>query len=264
MRKWLVCLCTALMALVLVAPSSFAQMSGLGQDMGSDADQTIGGPSGDDEICDDEASAGLTLDCDVTKVTTDLDSGPSATFWGMFCDNPAVSAGQTDGSSTPVMILSAGTSFITVDLTGNDDAADVVFTIECPCETCLTQVTIGAVGPTGEQGDQGKIGPPGADGAQGDQGKAGPPGPPGPTGPTGPAGGKKGGDGGGDDGGDDGGDPPVPCNCCNGGNGLGCDCADCEAAVCGADPFCCNTTWDTICDGSAASLCTCCTDGCEG
>ena len=52
------------------------------------------------------------------------------------------------------------------------------------------------------------------------------------------------------------------CNCCVGGNGLGCDCPECSDLICGLDPFCCNTTWDTLCDGAAASLCTCCRDGC--
>ncbi len=52
------------------------------------------------------------------------------------------------------------------------------------------------------------------------------------------------------------------CNCCSGGNGLGCDCQQCEDLVCGVDPFCCNTTWDTTCDGEATTMCTCCTDGC--
>ena len=53
------------------------------------------------------------------------------------------------------------------------------------------------------------------------------------------------------------------CNCCSGGNGLGCDCQPCENIVCALDPFCCDTTWDRICDGQAAELCTCCTDGCD-
>ena len=46
MRKWLVFLCTALMALVLVAPSSFAQMSGIGQDFGHEAENAIGNRRG--------------------------------------------------------------------------------------------------------------------------------------------------------------------------------------------------------------------------
>jgi hypothetical protein len=255
MRKWLICLCTALVALALVAPSSFAQMSGIGGDFDNDDGNTIGAPTGDDEICDDEITDGPVLTCNVTKVTTDLDV-PAATFWGTFCENPEVTAGQTDGTNTPVQVLSSGANFVTVDLTGNDGAADVLFTILCPCDTCKCKLTLGAVGPTGPQGEDG------ADGAQGPQGKAGPPGPPGPTGPTGPAGGKKGDDGGAPP--DDGGDPPVPCDCCTGGDGLGCDCQECEDVVCAADPFCCNTTWDSICDGEAETMCTCCQTSCGG
>jgi hypothetical protein len=44
-------------------------------------------------------------------------------------------------------------------------------------------------------------------------------------------------------------------NCCFANGGLGCDDAACEGIVCGADPFCCDTAWDTICAGEAASLC---------
>ncbi len=57
--------------------------------------------------------------------------------------------------------------------------------------------------------------------------------------------------------------PPVPCNCCSGGNGLGCDCQPCENVVCALDPFCCQTEWDNACNGSAVQLCTCCTDECD-
>lgn len=36
--------------------------------------------------------------------------------------------------------------------------------------------------------------------------------------------------------------------CTSGGNGtVGCENASCEAAVCAADPFCCNLSWDGIC-----------------
>jgi hypothetical protein len=51
--------------------------------------------------------------------------------------------------------------------------------VDCPCEICTLDVTIGTQGPTGPQGPQGEVGP---------QGPAGPAGPQGPTGPTGPAG----------------------------------------------------------------------------
>ena len=66
----------------------------------------------------------------------------------------------------------------------------------------------------------------------------------------------RGGPGGGD------GDVPPPCNCCASGNGVGCNCPPCEAVVCAADPFCCKSSWDSTCDGEAATMCTCCTDGC--
>ena len=54
-----------------------------------------------------------------------------------------------------------------------------------------------------------------------------------------------------------------PCDCCSGGNGLGCNCAQCEENVCSADSFCCNVAWDEICDGNALRLCVCCLYGCE-
>lgn len=57
-------------------------------------------------------------------------------------------------------------------------------------------------------------------------------------------------------------DPPVHCNCCDKGNDytLGCDCPPCEYTVCDYDSFCCSVEWDSICDGIAQSLCTCCED----
>jgi len=48
------------------------------------------------------------------------------------------------------------------------------------------------------------------------------------------------------------------CNCCSGGNGLGCDCPECENIVCTTDPFCCDGLWDGLCDAEAAELCDCC------
>lgn len=35
----------------------------------------------------------------------------------------------------------------------------------------------------------------------------------------------------------------------------GCDCQACQDIVCAADPFCCDTSWDSICAGAAADLC---------
>jgi hypothetical protein len=54
------------------------------------------------------------------------------------------------------------------------------------------------------------------------------------------------------------------CDCCGGGGGsnccvpnggLGCDDPECEAIVCGLDPFCCDTAWDSICADEAAQFC---------
>ncbi|MCA9290290.1 MAG: hypothetical protein KDA25_04120 [Phycisphaerales bacterium] len=43
---------------------------------------------------------------------------------------------------------------------------------------------------------------------------------------------------------------------CNSANGTpGCDNLDCCKAVCGEDPFCCDTEWDDVCAGEAATLC---------
>jgi len=282
MRKF--CLYTLLIAcLALLVPATFAQMGNMGgsnDDPFGDQDNVIGEPVGSDEICDDdEIPSATVLTCDITKVTTDLDSAiPTATFWGTFCEMPIVTAGQMDGTHQPVMVLSAGTGFITVDLSGNDAAADVDFVIECPCEVCEIDLTIGAVGPTGAtgpQGPQGKLGPAGADGepgatgptgpkgakgsdgsngAQGPQGKQGEPGPPGPTGPTGPTGSK------GNKGGDDGGGQEA-CDCCDkvGQGTPGCTtCAPCEDTVCAVEPFCCVVVWDSLCDSLAGAMCTCC------
>ena len=54
--------------------------------------------------------------------------------------------------------------------------------------------------------------------------------------------------------------PPAgkECNCCYGGNAVGCNDATCESIVCAVDPFCCNVDWDSICSGEAQTLCTCC------
>ena len=57
----------------------------------------------------------------------------------------------------------------------------------------------------------------------------------------------------------------VPCcndgNCqgnCNEPQGVpGCDNPECEATVCGQDPFCCDIAWDQICADEAVMLCFC-------
>ena len=189
----------------------------------------------EDEICDDEAIDQV-LTCTMTKVTLDLDVPlTSATFWGVYCDDPIVSVGRQDGTFEPVTVLTSGLNFITVDLTGHDDPAAHLFVIECPCDVCTCKVDVGDTGPAGPTGPTGITGP------------TGPQGPTGPMGPSGPSGGKGGG-----------GDPGSPCNCCSGGNGKGCDCAPCEDTVCTLDSFCCNITWDSICDGEAETVCNCC------
>jgi hypothetical protein len=47
----------------------------------------------------------------------------------------------------------------------------------------------------------------------------------------------------------------VESDCCFAHATPGCDDPTCEAAVCGADSFCCDTEWDQICTDSVASLC---------
>jgi hypothetical protein len=44
-------------------------------------------------------------------------------------------------------------------------------------------------------------------------------------------------------------------DCCTASGGLGCDNEDCEATVCAVDPFCCDTSWDSICAEEAVDLC---------
>jgi hypothetical protein len=49
--------------------------------------------------------------------------------------------------------------------------------------------------------------------------------------------------------------PGVTSNCCEPNGGLGCDNDKCEAAVCGADAFCCDVAWDGLCSAAAQTLC---------
>jgi len=51
------------------------------------------------------------------------------------------------------------------------------------------------------------------------------------------------------------------CNCCSGGDTLGCNDDHCESVVCSLDPFCCEVDWDDICSGEAGRLCVCCGGG---
>ncbi|MCW5899623.1 MAG: T9SS type A sorting domain-containing protein [Flavobacteriales bacterium] len=48
-----------------------------------------------------------------------------------------------------------------------------------------------------------------------------------------------------------GGPPPPGGTCCTAHPGTGCSDAACQALICAADPFCCNTQWDGICAGAA-------------
>ena len=186
---------------------------------------------------DEDESPEAVLGCLVTRTTLELDGAiPSATFWGSFCPSPTVLAGQTDGSLQPVQVLSNDSHHVTVDLDGYTDPAQTLFLLECPLDTCDSELTVGKpglVGPAGPPGAAGATGPPGATGRSGDDG---PQGPPGET----P-------------------DPPNHfCNCCSGGNGQGCNCLSCSETVCGFDPFCCSVEWDSICDGEALCACICC------
>ena len=47
----------------------------------------------------------------------------------------------------------------------------------------------------------------------------------------------------------------APGDCCAAHEQPGCTQPDCEAVVCAADPFCCETSWDDLCAEAAADLC---------
>ena len=50
--------------------------------------------------------------------------------------------------------------------------------------------------------------------------------------------------------------PPVEVSDCFFANGSpGCDCPECEAAVCSFDSYCCDGEWDGICANAAATTC---------
>jgi hypothetical protein len=50
-------------------------------------------------------------------------------------------------------------------------------------------------------------------------------------------------------------------DCCFANGTPGCDDAECEAIVCGMDPFCCDVSWDGICAGEAQDFCATCACG---
>jgi hypothetical protein len=56
----------------------------------------------------------------------------------------------------------------------------------------------------------------------------------------------------------DGGEPePGGSDCCTPHNTPGCSDPVCEGIICGFDPFCCNTMWDSICADEASADRTC-------
>jgi hypothetical protein len=44
-------------------------------------------------------------------------------------------------------------------------------------------------------------------------------------------------------------------NCVEAHGGLGCEQSECEATICGIDPFCCDVAWDGICASEALDIC---------
>ncbi|MHC4968584.1 MAG: choice-of-anchor Q domain-containing protein, partial [Planctomycetota bacterium] len=48
---------------------------------------------------------------------------------------------------------------------------------------------------------------------------------------------------------------PADIDCCVERETPGCEDPDCEAAVCAADPYCCDVAWDDLCTDKAADLC---------
>ena len=108
--------------------------------------------------CDDEDEGGDGPTCSITKVTTELEAVPvTATFWGSFCDDPVVYAGQRDGTVQSVLVLSSGASHVTVSLEGNAEPADTLFVISCPCAECSSLLTVGKPGPPGPDGPSNAI-----------------------------------------------------------------------------------------------------------
>ncbi|MEM6791417.1 MAG: hypothetical protein AAF928_09420 [Myxococcota bacterium] len=55
----------------------------------------------------------------------------------------------------------------------------------------------------------------------------------------------------------DGGEPTDVCvhSVCEEGDRMAADCNSCATKICDADPYCCNTGWDSLCTGAVASLC---------
>jgi hypothetical protein len=170
----------ALLAMALFVPSAQAQRVGFGETTpAEDANNEVGLPiMTDDEMCEellaDETFDGI-ADCFLAKATIDFVAG-TIMIEGTICDSPDVFIGVEGGDVVELNVLDSGDNFVLADLGGMTGPATCIVIVECPCEICSLDVTIGAQGPTGPPGPQGV------------QGKVGPPGPPGPTGPTGPMG----------------------------------------------------------------------------
>jgi hypothetical protein len=131
-------------------------------------------------IANDEAPDGI-LDCMVSKATVDFAAG-TLLVEGIFCEDPRVLLGTAGGSTELLALLDHGERFLLADLGEHVTASTRIVMIECPCETCTVDVTLGTLGPTGPVGPQGTLG------AMGEQGVTGPTGPTGIQGPSGPPG----------------------------------------------------------------------------
>ena len=176
----------ALLAMVLLVPSAQAQRVGFGEAIDpADSNNEVGLPvMTDDEICEellaDESFDGI-ADCFLSKATIDFVGG-TILIEGTICDAPDVFIGVQGGDVVQLNVMDSGENFVLADLAGLTGPATCIVIVECPCEVCSMDVTIGTQGPTGPvgpQGEQGKVGPPGPPGE---------PGATGPQGPTGPAG----------------------------------------------------------------------------
>ena len=186
----------ALLAMALFVPSAQAQRVGFSENVELPGTETeVGIPVyTDDEMCEellaDETFDGI-ADCFMAKATIDFVAG-TMLIEGTICDDPDAFIGVEGGEVVELTVLDSGEDFLLADLAGMTGPATCIVIVDCPCEICSMDVTIGTQGPTGPvgpQGEQGKVGPPGPPG---------PTGPPGATGPTGPAGKSgKGGKGGG-------------------------------------------------------------------
>ena len=136
----------ALVALVLVVPSAQAQRVGFGEEAVPETPHLIGLPViTDDEECDellaDETFDGI-ADCYLAKATVDFASG-TILLEGMICDNPELYIGVPGGDTIQLQILDSGETFLLADLMGNLGPATCVFLLDCPCEICTLDVTLG-------------------------------------------------------------------------------------------------------------------------